>query len=113
MVLNLKKYLQIFMFILEYLYERFLRLVNGDLKIDEEGGDWMAEKVCIVTGANTGLGKNIALRLAERGAKVVMACRNLGQGRLAMDTIRSETGCSSKNLVSFFLFPASLCINVI
>jgi len=98
----IKKYFQLFVFILEYLYERFIRLINGDLKI-EEGGNSIENKVAIVTGANTGLGKVIALRLAERGAKVVLACRNISQGRLAVDEIRSVTGCSSKNLVRYFL----------
>lgn len=33
-------------------------------------------KVVVITGANSGLGLESAIRLAERGAEVVMACRN-------------------------------------
>ena len=33
-------------------------------------------RTCLVTGANSGLGKGIAVRLAERGAHVIMACRS-------------------------------------
>ncbi len=33
-------------------------------------------RTCLVTGANSGLGKGIAIRLASRGAKVIMACRS-------------------------------------
>jgi NAD(P)-dependent dehydrogenase (short-subunit alcohol dehydrogenase family) len=33
-------------------------------------------KTALVTGANTGLGKAIAIQLAQRGAHVVMACRS-------------------------------------
>ena len=33
-------------------------------------------KVCLVTGANSGIGKVTAWRLAEAGAKVLMVCRN-------------------------------------
>lgn len=33
-------------------------------------------RTCLVTGANSGLGKGIAIRLAERGAHVIMACRS-------------------------------------
>lgn len=34
-------------------------------------------KVVIVTGANTGIGKEVALELAKREAKVYLACRNM------------------------------------
>lgn len=33
-------------------------------------------RTCLVTGANSGLGKGIAVRLAKRGARVIMACRS-------------------------------------
>ncbi len=33
-------------------------------------------KVCLVTGANSGLGKAVAIDLARRGGRVVMACRS-------------------------------------
>ena len=33
-------------------------------------------KVCLVTGANSGLGKAVAIDLAERGGTVLMACRS-------------------------------------
>ena len=33
-------------------------------------------RTCLVTGANSGLGKGIAIRLATRGAHVIMACRS-------------------------------------
>ena len=37
-------------------------------------------KVCIVTGANAGLGKATCLRLAELGATIYMLCRNQQRG---------------------------------
>ncbi|CAM9848675.1 unnamed protein product [Discosporangium mesarthrocarpum] len=40
----------------------------------------MSDRVVIVTGANTGIGKQTALSLAGMGATVVMACRSMERG---------------------------------
>lgn len=42
-----------------------------------EGKENLAGKTFIVTGANTGIGKEITLELANREAKVIMACRDI------------------------------------
>jgi NAD(P)-dependent dehydrogenase (short-subunit alcohol dehydrogenase family) len=52
----------------------------------------MEDKICVVTGANSGIGKWTALELVERGAHVVMACRNEERGSAALEEIREETG---------------------
>ena len=36
----------------------------------------LKDKICIVTGANTGIGKEIARDLARLGADVTLACRS-------------------------------------
>jgi NAD(P)-dependent dehydrogenase (short-subunit alcohol dehydrogenase family) len=41
-------------------------------------------RVAVVTGANTGLGYHTAAALAQRGAHVVLAVRNLEKGNLAL-----------------------------
>lgn len=45
----------------------------------------------VVTGANAGIGKAIALGLAERGLRVIMLCRNAERGDCACDEIRAAT----------------------
>ncbi|HMR09506.1 MAG TPA: SDR family oxidoreductase [Polyangiaceae bacterium] len=52
----------------------------------------MEGKVCIVTGSNTGIGKETARGLAGRGATVVLACRNLDKANAARDDIAASTG---------------------
>ena len=47
-------------------------------------------RIFIVTGANTGLGYETALSLAEHGAKVIMACRNKSKANAAKAKIEAE-----------------------
>lgn len=51
-------------------------------------------KVCIVTGSNTGIGKETARGLAQQGATVVMAVRDLTKGEAARAEIAASTGRS-------------------
>ncbi len=59
----------------------------------------MTAKVCIVTGANRGIGKATALGLARMGATVVMVCRSRERGEEALAEIRDETGNGSVALL--------------
>ena len=47
----------------------------------------LEDKVAIVTGANSGLGFQTALALAYKGARVIMACRNLEKAEIAKNKI--------------------------
>ncbi len=49
-------------------------------------------KVCLVTGANAGLGKVVAMELARRGAVVHMLCRSAERGAAAQQEIEAATG---------------------
>ena len=52
----------------------------------------MSPKICLVTGANGGIGRAAAGALAKRGAVVVLACRDRVRGQLAASEIVSATG---------------------
>jgi NAD(P)-dependent dehydrogenase (short-subunit alcohol dehydrogenase family) len=49
----------------------------------------MHDTVCVVTGANSGIGKATATELARLGARVVMVCRDKARGRDAQAEIRA------------------------
>ena len=59
----------------------------------------MDGKICIVTGANSGIGKATAAGLAQRGATVVMVCRDQKRGAAARDDIMSASGNTSVDLL--------------
>ena len=52
----------------------------------------MVSKVCMVTGANGGIGKEIARCLAKMDAVVVLVCRDEGKGKAALADIEGTTG---------------------
>jgi NAD(P)-dependent dehydrogenase (short-subunit alcohol dehydrogenase family) len=53
----------------------------------------MTAKIAIVTGSNTGIGKETALGLAKQGLQVVLAVRDAAKG----ETARAEIAAQSKN----------------
>ena len=57
-----------------------------DLDVD------LQDRVCLVTGANSGIGFETALALAERGASVWLLCRDKQRGDSAAQDIRRRTG---------------------
>ena len=57
------------------------------------------QKVCMITGANSGIGKRAALQLAEKGATVIMVCRNQERGEAALSEIREKSGNESVDLL--------------
>lgn len=70
---------------MEALRTLFVPKWSSDVRLDG--------KIAIVTGANTGIGKEAAKDLASRGAKVIMACRDMAKGeQAARDILRAVKG---------------------
>jgi NAD(P)-dependent dehydrogenase (short-subunit alcohol dehydrogenase family) len=47
-------------------------------------------RIAVVTGANIGLGYEITIGLAKKGAKIIMACRNLQKAEIAKQNIEKK-----------------------
>ncbi|KAK2586743.1 hypothetical protein KPH14_011775 [Odynerus spinipes] len=70
-----------------------------------KGQEDLKGKVVIVTGANTGIGKEIAHELAARNAKVILACRdrekcNEARRKIVVDTMNKFVYCRECDLAS-------------
>lgn len=59
----------------------------------------MDGKVCMVTGASSGIGKVTAIRLGELGATVVMVCRSRERGEKALVEVEESGGRGSAELM--------------
>lgn len=59
----------------------------------------MQGKICLVTGANSGIGKATTLGLARMGATVIMVCRDAARGEAALSEIKQKTGNNSIDLL--------------
>ena len=59
----------------------------------------MKDKICVVTGGNTGIGKATVAGLAQRGATVVIACRDVGKGKAALEEIAAKTGANDLHVM--------------
>jgi dehydrogenase/reductase SDR family protein 12 len=78
----------------------------GAAGFEEASKSWLAsdfpatlEGQChVVTGANSGLGFQVARDLAKRNASVHLLCRNQQRGEEAVRSIRTETGNENVHL---------------
>jgi len=78
----------LFLLLVLYLIKRWMQ--GPTLGTDNQRK--LNDKVAVITGCNTGIGKVTAHELSKRGAKVIMLCRNLERAEAAADEIRKDTG---------------------
>lgn len=72
-------------------FTMFRRFIGGGVCISEAKMDG---KTVLITGANTGIGKETAIDLAKRGARVIMACRDMKKGETALNDVAEQSGSS-------------------
>ena len=65
-----------------------------DLAVDLTG------RVCLVTGAKSGIGFETSVGLAARGATLWMLCRDRGRGEAALRELRRRTGSRQRNITT-------------
>jgi len=58
------------------------------LLLSYASGERMDDKTVLITGSNRGRGLEVARELASRGARIILACRNMQRGEEAMKFIR-------------------------
>ena len=69
----------------------------------------MNDKICLITGANAGIGQQTALQLAQMGATVVMVARDPQRGEAARAAIAAATGNTRVDLLQAdFASPPSI-----
>lgn len=59
----------------------------------------MQGRICLVTGATSGIGKATALGLAKMGATVILVARDAGRGEEARREIQAQSGNTSVDLL--------------
>jgi len=72
-----------------YLLKRLKRYFGGGVCTSKARLDG---KTVIITGANSGVGKETAIDLARRGARVILACRSVERGEKAAVEVRERSG---------------------
>src|SRR5262245_22811805 len=61
----------------------------------------MQGKTVLITGGNAGIGKETARAIRHRGARVIVACRNVEKGKRAAIEIGGEVDVMPLDLASF------------
>ncbi len=59
----------------------------------------MDKKVCMITGANSGIGKAAVIQIARQGYRVIIACRSQERGEAALQEIKEKSASDSIELM--------------
>ena len=62
-----------------------------------------AGRTAVVTGGNSGLGLETARRLAQAGAQVVLACRDVDKGARALEDVRADAPAATVEVAALDL----------
>ncbi|MCB0753835.1 MAG: SDR family oxidoreductase [Ignavibacteriae bacterium] len=57
------------------------------------------KKICVITGCNSGIGKNTAIELAKLGYEIIMLVRDSEKSRNAYEEIKKESGSELLQLI--------------
>lgn len=71
------------------------------IRLGQEGADGvdLSDKVVVVTGANSGIGKDLATYAAAKGAKLYMFCRSKERAEKAKKEIVAGTSSETVEIV--------------
>src|SRR5688572_25966221 len=69
------------------------------METDHLSSQPLTDKIALITGASSGIGKITALEVARLGAHVVIVCRNAEKGEKAKQEIISQTGNTNITLL--------------
>ena len=59
----------------------------------------MRKKTCLITGSNSGIGKQAAIQLAQAGFHVIIGARNRERGEAALSEIKEKSESDSIELI--------------
>lgn len=60
----------------------------------------MEGKTCVITGATSGIGRETALGLAARGARLLIVCRDRGRGEALLRDLREQRGRDAELVIA-------------